>query len=65
MRYLHVSYALGCVIPAVIDTEIRQFHIGRRRLSGCVERTDEPVYIRERGGGRRGSCVFRNTISDV
>jgi hypothetical protein len=29
----------------------------------CVARTDEPVYIRERGGGRRGSCVLRNAIS--
>ena len=27
--------------------------------------TDTPVYIRERGGGRRGGCGIRSAISDV
>jgi hypothetical protein len=26
---------------------------GRQNLPGCVARTDAPVYMRERGGGRR------------
>ena len=43
----------------------RQFHRDRQRLSGCVPRTDEPVYMCERGGGRRGTTVLRNTISPV
>jgi hypothetical protein len=28
-------------------------------------RTDAPVHMREGGGGRRGSSVFRNAISPV
>jgi hypothetical protein len=45
---------------------IRQFRRGRQCLSGCVVRTDAPVYMRERGGGgRRGSCALRNGISPV
>ncbi len=31
-----------------------RFRRGRQRLPGCVARTDAPVYMRERGGGRRG-----------
>ncbi len=52
-------------ISTVIHTWIRQFHRGRQSLSGCVARTDAPVYIRERGGGRRGLCTLRNDISPV
>ena len=65
LRNLHVSHTLGCDIPTVIHTQRRQFHRGRQCLSGSVERTDTPVYKRERGGGRRGNCVIRNTISTV
>ncbi len=42
-----------------------QFRRGRQRLPGCVARTDAPVYMRERGGGRRGRSIPRNTISTV
>jgi hypothetical protein len=38
---------------------------GRQNLPDCVVRTDAPVYMREGEGGRRGSCVFRNTIVAV
>jgi hypothetical protein len=38
---------------------------GRQRLSGCIARTDAPVYMRERGGGRRGNCMLSNDISAV
>ncbi len=33
--------------------------------TGCVGRSDAPVYMRERGGGRRGSYALRNAISTV
>ncbi len=45
--------------------KIRQFRRGAQRLPGCVARTDAPVYMRERGGGRRGSSVPRNATSAV
>jgi hypothetical protein len=38
-------------------------YLDRQCLPGCVPRTDTPVYIREGGGGRRGSCVVINDIS--
>ncbi len=38
---------------------------GRKRLSGCVVKTDAPVYMCERGGGRRESCALKNAISVV
>ncbi len=64
-RTLHVSHALGCVIPAVIHTYRRQFRRGRQCLPGCVVRTDVVVYMSERGGGRRGRYTLRNDISVV
>jgi hypothetical protein len=51
--------------PSLLSYTRRQFRRGRQRLPGSVPRTDGPVYIRERGGGRRGSYVFRNAISAV
>ncbi len=38
-------------ISVVTHNKIRQFHRGRQCLSGCVTRTETPVYMRERGGG--------------
>ncbi len=58
-------HALGCVIPAVMCTQRLQFRRDSQRLPGCVPRTDTPIYIRERGGGRRGNSIPRNTISTV
>ena len=52
-------------ISVVIHTQINQFHRGRQCRSGSVVRTDVPVYMRERGGGRRGSSIPRNAISAV
>ena len=55
----------GLCHSCVIHTQRRQFHRGRQCLPGCVARTDAPVYMRERGGGRRGSSVPRNAISAI
>jgi hypothetical protein len=40
-----------------------RFRRGRQRLPGCVARTDAPVYMRERGGGRRGSCALSFSVA--
>ncbi len=59
----NASHTLGYTTPVVIHTQVRQFRRGRQSLPGCVSRTDVPVYMCERGGGRRGSCALRNAIS--
>jgi hypothetical protein len=43
-------------ISVVIHTEIRQSHGLGQTLSVWIAITDAPVYIRERGGGRRVGC---------
>jgi hypothetical protein len=46
--------------PSLLSyTLIRQFRRGSQRLPGCVTRTDTPVYMREREGGRRDSDFIR------
>jgi hypothetical protein len=53
--------------PSLMSYTIRCVSFGEvgRGLPGCVARTDTPVYMCDRGGGRRGNCVLRNSISSV
>jgi hypothetical protein len=45
-----------------LDTSLSR---GRKCLSGCVTKSDAPVYMCARGGGWRESCALRNAISVV
>ena len=61
----HTLGGTGTSYTAVIHTQIHQSHGLGWTIPGWVPITDAPVYIGERGGGRRRGYGLRSTISDV